>query len=53
MDVCPPYDIQVRSAGYPSDVIATGLATAIVFGGIGIGRAISRSKNPPENTEPG
>lgn len=44
MDIRPPYSIDVRSEGAPSDIIATGLATAIVFGGIGLGIAASKAR---------
>lgn len=44
MDVRPPYAMQVRSEGAPSDIITTGLATAIVFGGIGLGIAASKAR---------
>ena len=43
MDVRPPYALQVRSQGYPSDIIGMSLATAIVATGIGVAVAIGSS----------
>lgn len=44
MDIRPPYSMDVRSEGVPSDIIATGLAAAIVFAGIGLSIAISKTR---------
>jgi hypothetical protein len=44
MDIRPPYSMDVRTEGSSSDIIATGIATAIILGGIGLSMAISKSR---------